>query len=142
MTRYEVLHNAVLAVAEKAHAILPPTDIHGIDQVEQHFGVTYTEKQLIELVDLPWPDKVLKERVGTHLLVADFPLSLNDLRALGGSLWKQVYAWHETPFARDEQVGMRWYLIRKHPVSRSLNLTYDELRRWAARKRRNTLERP
>lgn len=123
MTRYQVLRNAVLAVADKARAILPPTDVHGIDHVEQHFGVTYTEQQLISLVDLPWPDEVLRECAGTHLLVAGFPLSILDLfDRQSDLLWEEERGWLERgPFGREVRVHPRWYLLRKEAVPGSLD---------------------
>jgi hypothetical protein len=121
MARYEILHKTALTVADHARAILPPTDVHGIDQVQQYFGVTYTEQQLIELVDLPWPDEVLKECAGTHLLVAGCSLSIGEVKEKHCGLFGQNSpCWYNNqPFAHDERLGCKWYLLRKDWVPRS-----------------------
>jgi len=128
MTRYEVLQNAVLAVIDKARTIFPPNDVHGIDHVQQHLGVTYTEKQLIEFVDLLWPDAVLRACAGTHVLVAGFPLSIGEMRTQRPDLfcWSFREDIFEDPFARDVRVGTRWHLIRKSPVPDSSPLGYKK----------------
>src|SRR5262249_43345915 len=123
--RYNVLHETVLAVADHARAILPPRDVHGIDQVQQHFGVTYAEQQLLELIDLPWPDEVLRACASTHVLVAGYPLAIDDLQKRHPALFRADNG--KWPFASaTTQVNLRWYLIRKSWVPGSLGKTYAD----------------
>ncbi len=38
-------------------------------------------------------------------------------------------AWYDAPFAKDEKVGLCWYLVRKTAVENSFAKTFDDQRR-------------
>lgn len=100
----------------------------GIEEVTRHFGVSFTQKQAKELVDIPFTEAELQECRSTHLLVAGYPLSFPDVRKTASSLfYRSEDAWYdEHAFATDEKVDLRWYLVRKDVVDGSTEKTWDE----------------
>lgn len=99
-----------------AKLLLPATDVHGVLDVRRHLGTAYTADQLAALSTVPWPDEVLGNCSGTHLLVAGCPLSILDLQARRPDRFWRVSErpWYAAePFARSRRVEPRWHLLRK-----------------------------
>jgi len=115
-----------------------------IAEVEQHFGVTYSEEQLKSLAEIPFSEATLKECKDTHILVAGFPMTILDIRTKIYSKKMEIcfvprgvrYRLSENggysaqAFAATEKVGLRWYLIRKDIVNHSFSAeTFNDAKR-------------
>lgn len=106
----------------------------GIDEVEQAFGVTYSAGDRAKLAQIPFPEEVLRACADTHVLVAGFPMSINDVRKsrnVKGSAAKLFYsslgdAWYERESFANTSVEVRWFLLRKKPVDNSTSKTYEQ----------------
>lgn len=106
----------------------------GIGAARRHFAVDYRPEQRDQLRTIPFSEEVLAHRRKTHLLVAGYPLSIHHLRAeLPKLLHDAERPWYAgQPFA-DEQVSLRWYLIRCGIVPGSADKTWQEQREMLAR---------
>lgn len=100
----------------------------GVEEVARHFGVTFTQKQMRALKDIPFTEAELQECRDTHLLVAGYPMTLLDVRAVKPELfYTSEEGWYaEETFASKEKVEVRWYLIRKDIVRKSTSKTWQE----------------
>lgn len=108
------------------------TNFLGIDEVEQAFGVKYSSGDRAKLAQIPFDEATLKACVRTHVLVAGFPMSINDVRQkVSGNAARLFYsalgkAWFEREQLVQIAVGVRWFLLRKEPVQNSTSKTYGE----------------
>jgi hypothetical protein len=104
----------------------------GVEEVVRHYGATFSIEQLSLLANIPFSEAELEECKNTHVLVAGFPMTILDIRKKAPSKKPKTFysykdAWYNTQaFATDEQVEVRWYLIRKEAVANSTSKTYDE----------------
>ncbi|UCE47694.1 MAG: hypothetical protein JSW47_19110, partial [Phycisphaerales bacterium] len=83
--------------------------------VERHFGVKYSPKDLGKLSRIPWSEEVLKDAVETHVLFPGYPLTVVDLceKASSSLLGSGSRDWYRrNRFTSREKVDLRWYLIR------------------------------
>ena len=112
---------------ERAFEIMGPS-AHVFSAVERCFGVLYTTEQRRSFYPtVPFTEDTLRECWATHLLFPGFPLSLAEMRQKHPTLFHPLITWRDAePFARDERVGLRWYLMRKEPVPGSLRHTRQE----------------
>jgi hypothetical protein len=107
----------------------------GIEDVQKRFDVTYTPEQLASLEQVPFTAEVLEECKDTHILFPGYPITILDIRQRTKKKAKKVFyadrdAWYnDQKFAKDEEVGLRWYLIRKDIVENSTSKTWDEQRK-------------
>jgi len=100
----------------------------GPDEVATHFGVKWTAKDRKTLKTIPFNEAALEECRDTHLLVAGYPMNLmqvhevnTELMYFGNDPW---YGKH--PFSTEEQVALRWYLLRKDIVPDSTSKSWVE----------------
>jgi integrase len=101
----------------------------GINEVAQHFGVTFSPEQLAKLQKIPFRESTLKRYSRTHLLVAGFPLSILDIckRMKQDLLHLREYNWYSgEAFVGKEKVDPRWYVIRKRAIPESINKSFRE----------------
>jgi len=98
----------------------------GIEEVTQHLGVQFTEKELVQLREIPFTEGVLQECKDTHILVAGYPLSIIDVREKASDLFYHQDWYDNEEFAKKEKVDLRWYLVKKDIVPDSINKTYQE----------------
>jgi hypothetical protein len=104
----------------------------GIEEVEQAFGVKYSSGDRAKLAQVPFDEVTLKTCAKTYVLVAGFPMSINDIRQkVRGNAARLFYsalgdAWFEREQFAQIAVGVRWFLLRKEPVQNSTSKTYGE----------------
>jgi hypothetical protein len=119
-----------MTTEDVARAVLGGSNVHGVEDVQRHFGYQYTPEQRAALAQVPFSEKLLKACAGTHLLVAGAPLSLLDVRDRHPSLfWAQKPAWYDREAEADWArlaVEPRWHLLRKQPPPDSLRKAYGE----------------
>ena len=132
------VNNTPTAPTETNHAAaeaIMGSNFLGIAQVEKAFGVKFTPAQQQKLAMIPESIlKVLKACARTHILVAGFPLSINNVRANSNVVGnaEQLFCsmtgtgwYNEQPFA-NVNVEVRWYLLRKTPVNNSTSRWYKD----------------
>jgi hypothetical protein len=99
----------------------------GVEEAVERFGVNPSKQQLAQLAEIPFTEKTLRDCNGTHVLVAAFPLSVLDVRAVNSGLfYSSSGGWYESEkFAKNKgKVG--WYLVQKTPVKDSVSKNWDE----------------
>jgi hypothetical protein len=101
----------------------------GIEESVQCLDVKPTEDELRTFFkEVPFAEEVLKACKETHVLVADFGLSILEVRESAGSLFylPPEGVWYDKePFVR-EKGGMGWRLVRKDIVPGSTSRTWQE----------------
>ncbi len=115
----------------RAHEILKQ-DFLGADEVGRLLGIRFPAADLARLGVVPFPQPVLEEARGTHVLVAGAPLSLLDLRAGPAGRLLDGNAWYAKMRFAGEKTGARWHLMRKGIVPGSCDKTWDEQQALAA----------
>ncbi|MDQ5931523.1 MAG: hypothetical protein QG607_224 [Patescibacteria group bacterium] len=124
-------------LVENNHAwarVIMGTNFLGLEEVEKAFGVKYTANQRQQLATIPFDEATLKACADTHVLIAGFPMSINDIRKsknvkgnaakLFDSLFGNV--WYEQQSFANVSVEVRWFLLRKKPIDQSTSKTYEE----------------
>jgi hypothetical protein len=105
----------------RAFEIMGP-NFFGVADAIQHFQVIPSPHKLDDLSRVPFSEQTLEECRDTHVLLAVFPLSINQIRnrvagdhdtLFCGSDW-----YHDQPFAT-ERGKTEWQLVRKTPVPSS-----------------------
>jgi hypothetical protein len=119
---------------QDAKGIMGPNFL-GIEEVEQAFGVKYSEGDRTKLAQIPFDEKILRTCKDTHLLISGFPMSINDVRKKVSGKATQLFhralgdAWFECEQFAQITVGVRWFLLRKESVKNSTSKTYNEQKR-------------
>lgn len=113
-----------VAAGLRAQAIMGK-NYFGIEEAKKYFGIVPTKEQLSTLSKIPFSDETLKKYCNTHLLVSVFPLSLVDVREKNVGLFYR-FRWYITEDFAKEKGEASWQLIRKAPVSGSLNVPMSE----------------
>ena len=112
---------------EKACSLLTP--VYSPKDVENIFGVSYTEEQSAALQDIPFSEQTLKECAGTHMLFPGFPMSLLDVRAKYANLFSsKTGGWYANQKFATIQVQLVWHLLCMEPVPGSLGKSWSEQR--------------
>jgi hypothetical protein len=114
---------------QKACAIMGRNFI-GIGMVMRHFGVRLSDSELAAMATIPFSHKVLEACKDTHLLFPGYPFTILDVRDRGNAelFYADVdEAWYkDEKFANQERVDPRWYLMRRGPVSDSMDKNWQE----------------
>lgn len=106
----------------------------GPEEVQKAFGVKYSSGDRAKLVQIPFDVNMLRACADTHILVAGFPMSMNDIRknkrvkSNATSLFCDVVGerlYDEQRFA-NTSVECRWFLLRRKPIDNSTFKTYVE----------------
>src|SRR3989344_7080599 len=71
----------------------------GIEEVSQHLGVTFSDKQRAQLAEVPFAEATLQECKDTHILVAGYPLSVLDVRS---HVSRNLFYLHENAWYNSE----------------------------------------
>lgn len=98
----------------------------GLDEVRRGYNVTYTAEQCQQLAAIPFSKETLRVCNDTHVLVAGAPLSLNEVRMHAHEDFFDTDWYGFEPFANDQKVSVRWYLLRKQPAPESCSKTYEQ----------------
>lgn len=98
----------------------------GPEDVMHHFGVSFTDKELVQLQEIPFTEAELEACKETHVLFVGYPLSILDIRSKVKNLFYSQDWYENQSFAKKEKVNLRWYLIRKDEVPSSTNKTWQE----------------
>jgi len=98
----------------------------GIKEAVRYFGINPKWRQAIALLMIPFAEVTLKECRDTHILVADFGLSILDIR--GKVKQKGFYDqdWYYNQSFAKERGEVCWRLVRKTIVDNSTNKTCSE----------------
>lgn len=109
------------------------TNFLGLKEVEKAFGVKYTANQRQQLAVIPFSESTLRACKDTHELVVGFAMTINDIRRKVANNAAKLFCsavgegWYNSePFVDKAKVGVRWYLLRKKPVDKSISKTYNE----------------
>lgn len=123
---------------DRAHEIMGKNFFGVYDAVKHLLSVVPTEEQCEFLDRVPFSEETLRECKDTHVLVAVFPMSILDIRAMPldvvnghaskqseGSLFRRQGWYDNQAFAMDKgEVG--WQLVRKEPVVDSYKKTWQQ----------------
>lgn len=113
-------------------ALIMGSNFHGIDQVTEHFSVTFTPKQRKLLGVVPFSAEVLQQCAETHILVAGASLSIMDVHALASRLFyskdKPWYGESDQRFATKTKVTVAWHLVRKTLLPDSTSKSWTDQR--------------
>ncbi len=102
----------------KAEKIMGP-NLFGPGEAKKYFGITLLDEQISSLAEIPYPETVLRELKGTHILVATFPLSILDIREKFPKIFAtspQEYAWYAKQSFAIDKGKAEWFLVRKKPL--------------------------
>lgn len=112
---------------ERACRLLTP--VYSPEDIQNVFGVSYTEKQRAALKDIPFSEAVLKACAGTHMLFPGFPMSLLDVRtAFADLFYSKTGGWYANQKFATIQVQPVWHLLCMEPVPGSLGKSWSEQR--------------
>lgn len=98
----------------------------GIEEAIRHFGVKPTEEQLKALENIPFSEVTLNECKDTHILVADFGLSVLDVRKKANQLFPKQQNWYKNEKFANDRGTPCWHLVRKTPVEGSFSKSCEE----------------
>lgn len=86
--------------------------------VEENLLLSFSAEQLMQLKKIPWSKEVLKANKYSCILVPGYPLTIMDIRKKFPKFFytsesDRWYNWYNSfAFAKDESVGVRWYLLK------------------------------
>lgn len=99
----------------------------GIEEAVQHLKIKPTKADLGALEEVPFSEVALEECKDTHMLVADFGLSIfNVQNRVDRSLFHDWDAWENNPSFPKKTGKVKWHLIRKDIVPNSTNKTWRD----------------
>jgi hypothetical protein len=98
----------------------------GPEDAMKHFGVSYTDKELIQLREIPFTEAELEACKKTHILFAGYSLSILDIRNKAKHLFYNQDWYNSQAFATKEKVNLQWYLVRKDEVPNSTSKTWSQ----------------
>ena len=115
------------STSQKRAREIMDTNMFGVEEAIQHFGVNPSKQQLAVLAEVPFSEAVLEQCKETHILVAVFPMSILDIRGKVAkqSLFYEQDWYNKEAFAKGGGVT-EWQLVRKTPVENSTGRNLDE----------------
>lgn len=123
------------------------SNFFGVDEWERLYGVSFTEKQLCEVIEFPWSESILNSACPLcGKTVKDCHFAFLGLDRINGTRltilkWQEIYpamgqpkfrfyapnVWYtEQKFANDTTMKLRWYLLHRNIVPYSEDKTFDE----------------
>jgi len=116
------------ATSEKRAREIMGKNYFGIEEAAKYFGVQPTSAERSALANIPFSRKTLESCRDTYILVAVFPLSVNDVHYKAPTVifFDASSLWAADRFATYKGDGVSWQLIRKTPVPNSFGKTYQE----------------
>ncbi len=121
-----------VATLHAAQRAIMGSNFLGIEEVERAFGVKYTPVQRAKLATIPFSEDVLRACSETHVLVAGFSMSVNDVREKvkenSVNLFKLPHrlGWYKDESLANVSIECRWYLLRKKPLDDSVAKIYSD----------------
>jgi hypothetical protein len=95
----------------------------GIEEVQKHFGVSFSKRQLAYMAEIPFSEEVLRECKDTHILVAYAPMAIVAVRAKAATvkLPSKCYMfcqndWYDNDTVVNDAGVLEWHLVRKTSV--------------------------
>jgi hypothetical protein len=129
-----------LATSQNCAREIMARNMFGIEEAIRYFGVNPSKRQIAVLADVPFTEATLELCKETHILIAVFPLSINDVRSksttskLSYETSKLPYdSWYNKDFFTCNRGDASWQLVRKAPVENSASKTLDEQRALLAK---------
>lgn len=105
-----------------ARGIMGP-NMYGVEEMFDCLGIAFSqENQLSGLDTIPFPAETLRACKETHILFPGYPKSIMQMRDFPLFSSRDGNWYDHKPFAKDEQVQCRWYLLRKSGISSSSDL--------------------
>jgi hypothetical protein len=101
-------------------------NMFGIEEAIKYFGVNPSRQQLAVLADIPFTEATLESYKKTHVLVAVFPLSINEIRGKMTSKLFYDQSWYNGQSFANDRGDVSWQLVRKMPVKDSTSKTWNE----------------
>lgn len=101
----------------------------GIPEAMKHFGVNPTRRQLAILREIPFTPEELMMCKDTHILVAVFPISINEIRGKVANNTKTLFYkqdWYDKQVFANDKGEPSWQLILKTPTANSTNKNWSE----------------
>ncbi len=108
-----------------ARAILGE-DVLDLDVSREFLHIRIPPSWRARLRTVPFERQILERCRSTHLLFAGTPLSILDLRRRALHCFGRPFWYARDPFAKDEEVEPRWYLLRKDVVPGSMGKAFTE----------------
>ena len=102
-------------------------NMFGIEEAIRYYGINCTRRQAVALSRIPFSKAKLERCKKTHILVADFPLSIMEIIESKTELFYCRTWYNEETFANDRGKA-EWHLILKTPVDDSIGKTWQEQR--------------
>lgn len=108
-------------ISQKRAQEIMGANFFGFEEAMKYFGVNPTPQQLAALSEIPFSEEVLRQSKDTHILIAVFPLSIQQIR---GRVDRKLFfnheaAWYNEQLFANEPGEVNWQLVRKAPAENS-----------------------
>jgi hypothetical protein len=114
------------ATGQKRACEIMGTNMFGVEEAIQYFGVNPTRQQTFALSEIPFSEEVLQKAKDTHILIAVFPLSIFEIRGRVDSKLFCDQSWYNAESFAKEHGEASWQLVRKTPVDNSTSRNWEE----------------
>lgn len=101
-------------------------DVLDLGTVAKFFHIRASPLWDARLRHIPFDGPTLRGCRGSHILFAGTPLSILDIRRAAKDCFSGHIWYSREAFAKNEQVNVRWYLLRKEPISDSAGKSYSD----------------
>lgn len=100
----------------------------GVEDAEAHFGVKPTKSNLDFLAHVPFTEETLNMFRETHVLVAVFPLSIQEIiNCVEGKYFRSsIGCWYSDRTFTQSPGMLGWQLLRKEPLPDTFNLGWEK----------------
>lgn len=99
----------------------------GPEDVTELLEVRYSAKQLMQLEPIPFTEATLREVAQTHILVAGYPLSIDDIQKKVPHLfYTSEGGWYANEAFARKKVRLAWHLVRRDIVPGSTKRPFQK----------------
>jgi hypothetical protein len=100
----------------------------GVEEAIERFKLQLTDQDISRLKEIPFSENVLREHKNTHILIADFGLSIVGIKARvdRNLFYSKEDAWYTNQAFAQKESKPIWRLIRKDIVASSISKTYSQ----------------
>jgi hypothetical protein len=114
---------------QRAHKIMGE-NFFGVEEAMKYFGVNPSNQELVSLWRIPFPWTTLRELKDSHILVAEFPLTIVQIMdRVGSKLFDTNQSYYSRMSFANEPGWVSWHLIRKTAAPGSKSKTWEEQRK-------------